>query len=730
MKPSLLKTLIISICSLLFISTTAQEKPKNQDLKIGLVLSGGGAKGYAHVGILKIIEEAGLKIDYIGGTSMGAIVGGLYASGYNANQLEEIIKQIDFNQLIFNEKERKNVPFFNKEFEDKYILSLAFKDKKLNLPKGLSQGQGTLNLLSEYLSHTHNKTDFNQLDIPFICIGTDLETGKQKIFNSGFLPKAVMASGAYPTLFNPLEIDGHFYTDGGIVNNFPVQEVIDMGANYIIGIDLGEGLMPNEKLKDVTKVIEQIITFGIENKTQEQRQKVDLHIKPQVKGISVTNFELKDSIINEGIKSGIQFKPIIDSLAKIHPATQRKKLEVTKDFLISDIQIEGLKEYSKNYSLGKLKIKTPETLTYKEIKNAISALYSTGNFTRIDHKIIPSKDGHTLALQVNEVDTKYYAKLSLHYDELFKSSLLVNFSTRNLVSFNNFLSIDLIFGDNPRYNLNYFVDNGIKPSFGINAYYQGFDFDFPLVENPDITYKYNLDNFVNQAYAQSTLADRYAIGVGAEYNYLKAFTKNLSNTNPLQTVQNGGFLLPYAFLKADTRDDVNFPSKGFYLNSAFKYFLLSNTPNFKKSSMLKANAQFNFPLTNRLSIQTSASLGITFFNQLPNGYNFILGGLNQQEILNTTPFHGLPFGHTQNENLFGINGSLQYKIANNHFLRYNLNLANLTNDFSKIKYTSYEYSGHGLSYGYRSPFGPLSGNVSYSPNKDNVIFYVSLGHWF
>lgn len=723
------KWFITLILSVLYVNVFSQKKTQD-DLKIGLVLSGGGAKGYAHVGVLKVIEESGLKIDYIGGTSMGAIVGGLYASGYNAEQLEEIIKEIDFNELIFNEKQRKDVPFFNKEFDDKYLLSLAIKDSKLSLPKGLSKGQGTLNLLSEYLSHTHNQTDFTRLDIPFICIGTDLETGKQKIFNSGFLPKAVMASGAYPTLFNPLEIDGHFYTDGGVVNNFPVQEVMDMGANFIIGIDLGEGLMPYEDLTDVTRVIEQIISFGIENKTEEQRGKVDVHIKPQVEGISVTNFELKDSIVNQGFQSGLQVKPIFDSLAKIHPASKRKSIEIKKEFLISDIQIEGLIDYSRNYTLGKLKIKMPKTVTYQEIKNAISALYATGNFERIDHKIIPTENGNQLYIEVKETDTKYYAKFSLHYDELFKSSLLANFSSRNLISFNSFLSVDLIFGDNPRYNFNYFVDNGIKPSFGLNAYYQGFELAVPFVDNPDIFYNYDLDNFVNQIFAQSTLADRYAIGIGMEHNYLKIRTNNLTQDNPFQTVQNAGFFIPYAFLKADNRDDINFPTTGFYLNAEFDYFLHSNQPNFEKTSTLKANAQFNFPLFQRFTIQTAAHVGITFFNDVPNGFNFIIGGLNQQEILNTTPFNGLPFGYASNKNLLGFNANLQYRIAKNHFLTYHANLANLTDEFNQIKLFDYEYTGHGLGYGYRSPFGPISASLNYSPNADDVIFYVALGHWF
>ena len=229
-----------SLFTFIFIISTisfAQEaKNDSTRLKVGVVLSGGGAKGYAHVGALKKIEEAGIKIDYIGGTSMGAIIGGLYAAGYTPDELEKIMHQLDISSLITQNKDRAEIPFFEKAYKEKYILELPFDKFKLTIPNAISKGQGPLDLLTYLLRPVHDIDDFNKLPTPFVCIGTDLETGEEKVFRSGFLPRVILASGAYPTMLDPVTIDGKIYVDGGVVNNFPVKEVKDMGADIILSL--------------------------------------------------------------------------------------------------------------------------------------------------------------------------------------------------------------------------------------------------------------------------------------------------------------------------------------------------------------------------------------------------------------------------------------------------------------------------------------------------------------
>ena len=199
----------------LFSQETEQSNPK----KIGLVLSGGGAKGFAHIGALKVIEEAGVKIDYIGGTSMGAVIGGLYATGYNATQIDSIFKDTNFTELISDFIPRSSKNFYEKRNDESYAIVLPFNKFKVEFPEALSKGMYSYNLISKATRNARHIDDFSKLPTPFFCIATDIETGDQVVLNKGNLAQAILASSAFPTLFPPVEINGKFLVDGGVANN-------------------------------------------------------------------------------------------------------------------------------------------------------------------------------------------------------------------------------------------------------------------------------------------------------------------------------------------------------------------------------------------------------------------------------------------------------------------------------------------------------------------------------
>ncbi|MFT5761441.1 MAG: NTE family protein, partial [Polaribacter sp.] len=191
----------------IFLMTSIVVFSQKKQPKVGLVLSGGGAKGFAHVGVLKEIEKAGIRIDYIGGTSMGAIVGGLYAAGYSASQIEKIVVNTDFFTLLQDKNPRKSKPFFEKEHGEKHSLVLPINKGRIGLPQGVSRGQNVLSFLTQLLAPVDSISDFSKLSIPFFCLATDVETGNQVKLTSGSLPLALRASGSFPTLLDPIEVD-------------------------------------------------------------------------------------------------------------------------------------------------------------------------------------------------------------------------------------------------------------------------------------------------------------------------------------------------------------------------------------------------------------------------------------------------------------------------------------------------------------------------------------------
>ena len=265
--------------------------------KIGLVLSGGGAKGLAHIGVLKVIDSLGIKVDYISGTSMGAVVGGLYASGYSAHQLDSIFSAIDVDALLQDYTPRESKSFYEKRNDEIYALALPFTNFKLGLPSGLSKGLYNYNLISRLTKHVSHIRDFDELPIPFLCIATDLETGEQNLLDSGILAQAIIASGAIPTLYNPVEINGIILIDGGVVNNYPVEELKSRGIDFIIGVDVQEGLKNREQLKDVTSVLSQINNFSMIEKMDGKRSLTNIYIQPEIKGFSVVSFDKGSEII-------------------------------------------------------------------------------------------------------------------------------------------------------------------------------------------------------------------------------------------------------------------------------------------------------------------------------------------------------------------------------------------------------------------------------------------------
>ncbi len=261
--------------------------------KVGLVLSGGGAKGMAHIGALKVIEEAGVKIDYIGGTSMGAIVGALYASGYSASELDSLFRNTDLASLIQDNFPRGAKSFYEKEDSERYALTLPFNDFKVTFPKGLSGGQNIYNELVGLLYHVRNVQDFKKLPIPFFCIATDIETGSEVVLERGYLPEAIAASGSLPSLFEPIEVDGRILIDGGVLNNYPVEELKARGAEIIIGVDVQHGLRDREELLSATEILLQINNFRTVGAMKDKAGLTDIYIKPDIDEFSVIDFECK-----------------------------------------------------------------------------------------------------------------------------------------------------------------------------------------------------------------------------------------------------------------------------------------------------------------------------------------------------------------------------------------------------------------------------------------------------
>ena len=344
--------------------------------KIGLVLSGGGAKGLAHVGILKIIEQSGLKIDYVTGTSMGSIVGGLYAAGYKADMLEQLVLTTDWDELLADEISRRSVAINEKSDLDKYIGSLEISKKGIELPQGYKRGQKLTSLLSRLTLHVQNIEDFDRLPIPFRCIATDIVTGEAYVLKKGSLSEAMRASMAIPSIFTPIEIDGRLLVDGGVIRNLPVSDAREMGADIIIAVDVGAPLYKKDELKSVMNIMDQSVSLLGARSTKEQQLLSDILLAPDIKGFSSSDFKRGKELIALGENTARLALPEMKALAELQKQFPEEKRDPVEIILpdqackSSAIDIRGLKHVSRSLVLGKLMIKPPRTLTPAKLEEA------------------------------------------------------------------------------------------------------------------------------------------------------------------------------------------------------------------------------------------------------------------------------------------------------------------------------------------------------------------------
>ena len=694
--------------------------PKNP--KIGLSLSGGGAKGFAHIGVLKVLDSLGVKVDYISGTSMGAIVGGLYASGYTGKEIEKVVMETDFYTIIANEKNRKETTFFDKSV-DKYILNIPVKDGKFNvLPKAISTGQKNIYLLKELFKNVSAINDFSKLPIPFMCIATNLESGKIEIFEQGDLVSSIMASSAFPSLMDPVKINDSLYIDGAMTINYPSKPLKDKGIDIVIGVDLSQGLANRDNLQSAIDILNQVIDFGIQKETKNQYQYTDVNIHPDLTGMTATSYDAKRAILDSGY---VEAKKYVETLSLL-PKRKDELLRVPLNSIYSNVYkidsliLENSNIFGKNYVQGKMNLRVPSLQTYGGINQMIDRLYSTNNYRLINYDIVQKNDQNYLKLNVTEDDTRFFLKFGLHYDEVFKTGLLLNATAKRLLFRNSTVSLDVVVGDKPRYYLNYFIDNGYIPGFGVYA--SGMSLD--LRDIGSNVYE-NWNWFRNEAFIQSVWRDKYAIGGGISHDYYEGkFTWESSHSN------NHNFINPYAFIKTDTQDNTSFPTKGLFLYAEGKVLDLLNKEQEGRTFQLKISSQINFPLNSWLTYRLGLFGGVTVGDEISSFYQYRIGGLFEQNVGNFVKFQGYEFGQLHSKNLLTASNTFQFNFSKNYYVDAHLSLGNLFNDIKVDDILHISESSAGITAGYKSPFGQIKLNYSRSLNRNNNILSVILGHWF
>jgi len=429
------KYLLLCMCMAIFTSTSLwAQRPK-----VGLVLSGGGAKGISHIGILQAIDSAGLKIDYVTGTSMGSVIGALYAIGNSGKEIETISNRLNWDAILTNDPDYKDISIAEKDEYGKYSIQLGIKDLKPDIPTGLIESEELWLTLNDLFMPVYNIKDFSKFNIPFKCIATDLENGAAVVLSEGEIVTAVRSSMAIPSVFTAVDYDSTKLVDGGIIRNFPVTDVKEMGADIVIGVNLFKGLPDISKISNMMDVFYQITQYRDAEDLEKEKPLCNLLIEPPVDQYTAGSFDAAKEIMLIGKEMGKHyypyFKHLADSLNVLYPIdySPEGRLPEIETIVIDDIEFEGLEHTSRSLLLNKIQIKPGKSYTAKDISKGFKKAFSSLNYENVYYKLEPTTEGHAKMICMVKEALLTQVNFGLSIDTYTEISVLAGITVRNLL---------------------------------------------------------------------------------------------------------------------------------------------------------------------------------------------------------------------------------------------------------------------------------------------------------
>ncbi len=723
-------------------------QPPAERPKIGVTLSGGGAKGLAHIGILKAIDSAGLKVDYITGTSMGAVIGSLYSVGYSADTLEKIARTVDWDLLLSNQSGLRSLFMEEKDEYAKYDIELPWVNHRFQISTGFLEAQELWLKLSELYFPVSDIKDFSKFNIPFRGIATDVGNGEAYVLKDGEIISAIRSSMAIPSVFTAVNHNEMVLVDGGISRNFPVRDVKEMGADYVIGSTVANGLLPPEKVKNVIQLLLQIAFFREAEDAKNEVPLCDIYIPFNLEKYSMASFNDADEILKIGIQEGQRlyphFKHLADSLDAIYgkQTMQHQRLPQLRSVYIDKYEVKGLKNTSRSFFINTMNLKLNKEYTAEELTDMVRQAFGTRYYSRIVYSLIPQPDGYySIVFNVTE-NPLTFLKASLHYNRFSGIGLIANITTRNLLLSNSRSMAAAQIGESFRIKGEHLQYIGRLKNFGLTLKTQFDRFDVTTYEQLKQSglYKQNYWEISEKLHYSPTR--NFTIGFGHRFEWIQ-YKPQLAADFEFNGRNNFSTLSGY--IKHNSLDRNTFPRKGIKAEAEFGRvfkqharinFLLNGEPPSNPDSLkifekpylrTTLNAEAYLPLSRKVTAFLNMQGGINF-NYSRNLMNeFIVGGMTKL-FRNQITFAGLQEGAIYSPAMATVQGGLRMPLFTGAYLTGRANI--LFNNFiSKSDFFSYEdfYSGYALTFSYNFALGPLELSVMYCDQTKKVQSYINLG---
>ena len=729
-----------------------EETPRK---KVAVVLSGGGAKGAAHVGVLKVLEKAGIPIDIITGTSMGSIIGGMYACGNDAQRLDSIVRSQEWSEVLSDKDDLRYQSLKEREQHNTYAVttSLRLKKRKSGRPGiggGFIIGKNISRLLNTFTYPYNDSIDFNPLPIPFACVATDVVDNSEYVFHSGVLSEALRVSMSIPGAFSPVRKGNRVLVDGGMRNNYPADIAKEMGADYIIGVSVASKPKSPEQLASTTDILLQIINFNTMNKYEENMAITDIPILVDTEGYSTASFSSSaiDTLIQRGEDAAMAHWDEIMALkeklgafqvqAKSPLRVDLMPLSDNPSFRIGQLRFENMMPRDEQFIRRKFRLKEGDSIdTYRVnlITTSIRLdLFYESADVHVEPNIIDMPDG-SKAARINFVagpkkPNKMSVGIRFDNEEMAAMQAIIAFPFRKRQPMQ--LDFTLRLGKRIMAEANWELHptNILHPSVNVSFHRN----DINLYEYGTRSYNITYNHLAALAAPLTFNVRNFYISMGAAVDYFYNYNLLIDQVkeHQMELPEHEHFISYLAKVDYNSEDNWYFPTHGSKFKAKYGYY----TDNFVKLDgkvglhELSAMWRTNFPIGNHLAIQPMFYGRLLHCENTPVILSNVMGGEWQGHYFEQQlPFAGVGYAELQWDKFFAAQLQAQYSLTTNNILQFRFAVAKDGDKYKDVM-KGETMLGSSMSYSYNSPYGPIGLSLGYSNVTDKIYFFFNLGFVF
>ncbi len=744
---------------------------------VALVLSGGGAKGAAHVGVIKYIEELGIPVDMVLGTSMGGLIGGLYALGYTTDQMDSLVRNMDWEWALSDKLSRKYISYTDTKYKEKYLLSIPFfyekdyfkmmrenetrldpvhrqdilhigadqergpdffKENLLgSLPSGYIYGQNVSNLISSLTIGYQDSMSFHDLPVPYVCVAADMVSGKAKVWHEGKINDAMRSTMSIPGMFAPVRVDGMVLVDGGLRDNYPTALAREMGADIIIGVDLSDARRTYADVNNIGDIIGQGIDMLGRDAFERNVMIPDVKIKPDLKEFNMMSFNARsiDTILVRGHEAAVAQDSLLRKVAERTSggySAPRKKAAfdfMSDSLVIADIDVVGVLPKEKELIKSKLDIKFGQKIAYADLEDVVAKIYGTQAYDYVTYELHGQEEPFKLVLNCRKGPI-HQLGLGVRADteEIVSVLLNVGLNAHNLHG--HVYDFTARIGANPHMQFHWSYDLPKMPTINATASIRWTDMNMLNFGTNRLSLNYL--SAKQEVYLSNMKWKNFDIKAGVRNEIFDI--RNIKSSQVIGDYDfsqlSNDFVSLFLDSRADTFDDGYFPTRGFTAGLSYSWTFFGFPEKFNDFRTIKADAKAVIPIGQRVALIPSVNCRFLVGIDIPVAYFNVMGGsLAGRYVDQQLPFLGIT-NMTAMRNILTIyRADLRVKIARNHYVTGIVNYSRDCDYFYSYGYWPGQF-GAAIEYSYDTIFGPLSANVHWSDITKKVGVYISAGYNF